>query len=445
MSGPFHFSEHPPQRVAIIGDASLAAQCIDLAIERGFSVSVVATDHAQVRARSDERGIPTVSAQGDLSSALDQFDFDVLFSIANLRVLPASVLDQAAISVNFHDGPLPDYAGLNVPTWALLDGRSEHAVTWHLMTTAVDDGAVIAVERFAIDPDETAFSLNARCYEAALASFPRVLDAVASGRPDASPQPDVPRRVFKRFQRPVAVIDPRMDAARMARTIRALAHGHAAYNSMGSVHLVAGGGHLVVAGAHESPAAGAAIGTITVDAGDLRLTCADADVVFDRIELPNGHAVSPDEALAVLGLSPGDSLGVLADDLVSGLRVLDPELARHEDHWRRELFGARTTTPDLLARSIDQASVTERTIPSTADDDRVLAAVATWVWRQTDGSAVLLGVTNAAAHRVDRRAGADPPRARRPCRSRCRRRVLRRRHRRRPQPRGSIVGGAVPR
>ena len=34
MSGPFHFSDHPPQRVAIVGDASLAAQCIDLAIER---------------------------------------------------------------------------------------------------------------------------------------------------------------------------------------------------------------------------------------------------------------------------------------------------------------------------------------------------------------------------------------------------------------------------
>ena len=53
------------------------------------------------------------------------------------------------------------------------------------MTSDVDAGEIVATESFAVDADETAFSLNARCYEAALATFPRVAAALADGaRPD---------------------------------------------------------------------------------------------------------------------------------------------------------------------------------------------------------------------------------------------------------------------
>ena len=166
---------------------------------------------------------------------------DVLFSIANLRIVPGDVLARVGTAINFHDGPLPGYAGLNVTTWALLAGETEHAVTWHLMTDRVDGGDVVAVETFAIDDDETAFSLNARCYEAALASFPRVAAAIAAGSLAGQPQPDGQHAHVRSLRPAGAAVRPRRrPAAEQVRAVRALDLGHRLRNTIGCVRLVAG-------------------------------------------------------------------------------------------------------------------------------------------------------------------------------------------------------------
>ena len=60
-------------------------------------------------------------------------EFDWLLSIANLQIVPEVLLAKAEGAVNFHDGPLPDYAGLNAPVWARLNGETKHGITWHLI------------------------------------------------------------------------------------------------------------------------------------------------------------------------------------------------------------------------------------------------------------------------------------------------------------------------
>ena len=137
---------------------------------------------------------------GRLVDALDQHPVDVLFSIANLRIIPDAVLAKVPVAINFHDGPLPGYAGLNVTNWALLAGEREHAITWHLMTADVDAGRIVATERFPIADDETAFSLNARCYEAALTTFPRVAAAVASDAWRRRRSPMAGTALFRRYR-----------------------------------------------------------------------------------------------------------------------------------------------------------------------------------------------------------------------------------------------------
>ena len=54
---------------------------------------------------------------------------------------------------------------------ALLAGESEHGVTWHLMTDAVDCGDVLAREAITIEDGETSLSLNTKCFEAGPNSF----------------------------------------------------------------------------------------------------------------------------------------------------------------------------------------------------------------------------------------------------------------------------------
>ena len=102
-----------------------------------------------------------VGAWGDdLAASLRPVAFDWLFSIANLHVLSEAVLSLPTKgAVNFHDGPLPRYAGLNTPSWAILEGATSHGVSWHRMTAGIDRGELLERRAFELDETETALTL----------------------------------------------------------------------------------------------------------------------------------------------------------------------------------------------------------------------------------------------------------------------------------------------
>lgn len=92
-----------------------------------------------------------------------------MLSIANLRVLPDALLAVGRSgAINFHDGPLPRYAGLHATTWALLAHERTHGVTWHLVEGGIDEGRVLVQREVPIAEDETALTLNAKCYAAGI-------------------------------------------------------------------------------------------------------------------------------------------------------------------------------------------------------------------------------------------------------------------------------------
>ena len=55
---------------------------------------------------------------------------DYLFSVLNEKILQTKYLKMVKkYSINFHDGPLPKYAGLFSSTWAIYNEK-EHGVCW---------------------------------------------------------------------------------------------------------------------------------------------------------------------------------------------------------------------------------------------------------------------------------------------------------------------------
>ena len=154
-----------PLRAVFVGSDTLLLQCVDLWTARGHTVVAIATDADKVRRFCAERELPCIDA-----AALAQLPAgccDHLFAITWLRLLPPAVLQLPSRSaINFHDGPLPRYAGLNAPCWAILNGEREHGVTWHRIEPQADTGAILVQQRFAIAADDTALLLNARCFQA---------------------------------------------------------------------------------------------------------------------------------------------------------------------------------------------------------------------------------------------------------------------------------------
>ena len=144
-------------RCYAIGEESLLVQCVEILLDKGHAICGIVSREAPIVEWASSRDIPTLDPKSDYSAELKKEPFDYLFSITHLSLIPEEVLALPRKgAVNFHDGPLPHYAGLNVPVWAILNGETQHGVTWHLIDGGVDEGAVIDQRLFDIADDETA-------------------------------------------------------------------------------------------------------------------------------------------------------------------------------------------------------------------------------------------------------------------------------------------------
>src|SRR5262249_33390072 len=102
---------------------------------------------------------------------------DVLLNVHSLHIITPAVLDAPLLgSYNLHPGPLPRYAGLNAPSWAILRGERAHGVTVHRMLPGIDTGPVAYQSLFPIDDGETGFSLSSKCVREGLSLMRRFLD-----------------------------------------------------------------------------------------------------------------------------------------------------------------------------------------------------------------------------------------------------------------------------
>jgi natural product biosynthesis luciferase-like monooxygenase protein len=379
-----HAASVAPPRCAFIGDESLVAQCADIARRAGLEVVVIATRNGQVRDYAHDNDIPVVDSGGDLPELFAAHRFDVLLSVANLRVLPEALLDQATTNINFHDGPLPGYGGLNATTWAILGDEPQHEITWHIMTADVDGGEIITTETFPILPDDTAFSLNARAYEAALRSFPRVAEQLAARSLSTTPQPGGTRRMFGKFQRPAAVFDPRTPAAATERTVRALDLGHRYRNTLGVVRIVFGDHVYVLEKVRVlEPTPGVAPGhLVAIDDDGVRLATGDGDLLLVEISEPDGRPADVRHAFTSRGLGVGSALEVPSDALVTELEERDGALARSETFWLDRLAGLEPSDlPRLSSSGPAVWAEAPIAVPTGADADEVFAAAAGWLAR----------------------------------------------------------------
>lgn len=278
------------QTALLIGNESLTVECGKLWLERGHSLSAVVTREAKVAAWASSAGLRVIAPGAGLVERTAGLAVDWVLSVANLSLVPEPVMQLARQGgVNFHDGPLPGYAGLNAPVWALLNGEATHAITWHLMTAGIDEGEVLATRSFPIEDDDTAFTLNARCFAAAVDSFPDVVTAMEAGGHPRQPQAPGARKVWRRADRPRA--DGRLDftqpAETVARTVRAL--DHAGYrNPLAVAKIQVPGQVWAIAHADVVPGTGIPGTILARDTESLTVACSSGAVRLEGLTCLKG-------------------------------------------------------------------------------------------------------------------------------------------------------------
>ncbi|MBL8729267.1 MAG: LLM class flavin-dependent oxidoreductase [Planctomycetes bacterium] len=378
------------------GSDTLLLQCLEIWRERGHRVVAVATDTDKVRRHCLEQGLRCIDATGDLAAQLQGEAFDHLFAITWLRLLPAAVLALPRRStINFHDGPLPRYAGLNATCWSLLHGETEHAVTWHLVEPRADTGDILLQRSFPIEADDTAFTLNARCFQVGQETFAELADGLAAGTISGRAQDLARRTYFGRAARPpaLAVVDFADGAVAVARLVRAFDHG-GYRNPVAIAKVRAARGVFVPAAAQVVTGNGAEPGTV-VEVGDdfVQVACRDGDV---RLLRPHclRHGPLDRAALAGYGVTVGARLPLPDAATKAALTELGRAAAAHEDAWietlrRQQPLPVPEGTP--ATGDAEAATIALGSVPG--DDAFARAALcATFLARTTAAAEFALGL-----------------------------------------------------
>jgi natural product biosynthesis luciferase-like monooxygenase protein len=314
-----------------VGDGSLLIRCAQAWRAAGQSIGCIASGNTEVLEWAQGDGIACVRLRDDAPIELPALEFDYLFSVANLRVLPAELVARAGkLAINFHDGPLPRYAGLNATSWALLAQETSYAITWHEMTAAVDAGRIVRQVPVSISPGETALGLNARCYEAGLAGFVAITQDIVSGNLVLVEQSGE-RSYFSRARRPDALgtLDFSRSASELCALVRGLDFGSYA-NPLARPKILLGGEVLLVRTAQIATSlSSAAPGTVLKAQGDsLRVATAEGDIELGGCSDCSGHP-------SVAGLTPGTVLSRISATQREALAACTARVANGETFWRK--------------------------------------------------------------------------------------------------------------
>ena len=108
-----------------------------------------------------------------------------------------------------------------------------------MMEGGIDEGDILAQRLFDIAEDDTAFSLNSKCYAAAMDSFGEVLDQLSANALQRQPQDLSQRSYFAKDHRPAAggILDFSKTSQNLTRLVRGLDYGPY-WNPLGCAKIV---------------------------------------------------------------------------------------------------------------------------------------------------------------------------------------------------------------
>lgn len=360
---------------AIIGQGKLTINCADLLLAAGNSICGIVTANAEVRDWAKQKNIPSIAPSDNQMDFLTQFDFDFLFSIINPNKVNADILRlPKRAAINFHDAPLPRYAGLHVTSWALINQESSFGVTWHEMSEQFDAGEILKQVEFPIDDDDTAFSLNVKCFQHGETQFKSLIADLAQGKISGVAQDLNLRSSFLSTKRPDAagIVDWNLSSEILEATVRALSYQPDA-NPIGSAKFLFDDQYyLLLEAAVLSDVSSVEAGAIQSISNDgIAVSTGTSQLLIKSLSSIDGTPVDVSSLVAEHGLKVGDRLTQLDSAQRQLIHDLDHRCGRSEKWWLKRL---ETLTPYALAQELanPESKIDSQTI--TASFNQSLAA-----------------------------------------------------------------------
>lgn len=322
----------------LIGRDNLVLQCSEELLNAGHHVLGIFSNAKLVKKWAASRKIPCSSSILK-AKLIDKFDY--LFSIVNDEILPDNIIKSPQkFAINFHDSPLPTYAGVYATSWAILNGEKRHGITWHIIDQGIDTGDILKKKYFDIDPDETAFSLNIKCYEVAIKSFKQLIKELAAGSYLRQPQDLTKRSYYGLHKKPIGNgwINWRASASSIEQLVRALNFGGYANHFSLPKFLMSQKGYILKTIKRLNIKTDKPPGTIVrVTYEGIQVTTHTQDIILTQILLMDSSINNTVDILKKNKLREGYMLSSPQSGKWFKFKNLSVTLSKHERFWVKEL------------------------------------------------------------------------------------------------------------
>jgi methionyl-tRNA formyltransferase len=193
--------------IALIAEESAGIQVLATLLQSEHRIVAVLASpgnsrfpRANVFLAAKKQGLPVWPAElvkdAGLSERLRTERVDLILNVHSLYLIHDEVLRAPRIGAfNLHPGPLPRYAGLHAPSWAIYHGETTHGVTLHKMVPDIDAGPIVFQQLFPICCDDTPVSVSAKCVKYGLELIRKLLEVATR---DASCIPATPQNLADR-------------------------------------------------------------------------------------------------------------------------------------------------------------------------------------------------------------------------------------------------------
>ncbi len=100
---------------------------------------------------------------------------DYIFSFRSKYIIPNILLNKTKIAaINFHPGP-PNYRGIGCINFSILNNEKYYGLTCHYISKKIDNGKIIDVKRFKLNPKDSIDQILSKTYKLQLNQFKYVI------------------------------------------------------------------------------------------------------------------------------------------------------------------------------------------------------------------------------------------------------------------------------
>lgn len=314
--------ESDSQKTAVLlGDGRMAQEALKvLEAAPSLDLSVVVHHGAsrrgfrQLRAVDNSRPDKLIECKNvndeDVYRRLAALEPDVILNVNNFDLIKPRLLRLPKDGIiNFHNGPVPSYRGVNIPSWVIINGESRHAVTWHLVDEGVDTGPVVSESWFDLSDSETAISLIFRCIDEGIRILPTILDDYAAGNLTVKPQEGEGRYYSRKDTPNGGRIDFTTTCAEIDRLVRGLTF-HPFRNTFVYPHFISPAGPISVGkvsevSVNEAEAASHPGEIQVLEEGRVIVRCKYGFVALEYLACDSGPIPDAQRLKSDFGLHPG--------------------------------------------------------------------------------------------------------------------------------------------